>query len=59
MTVIDGIEIECLNYKVNDIKLAIKNNEPIEEKLNIIIIISNPCLYKRRYILINEFIKRI
>ena len=59
MTVIDGIEIDCLNYKVNDIKLAIKNNEPIEEKLNVIIIISNPCLYKRRYILINEFIKRI
>ena len=59
MTVIDGIEIDCLYYKMNDIKLAIKNNEPIEEKLNVIIIISNPCLYKRRYILLNEFIKRI
>ena len=59
MTVIDGTEIDCLNYKMNDIKFAIKNNEPIEEKLNVIIIISNPCLYKRRYILINEFVKRI
>ena len=39
----------------NDIKFAIRNNEPIEEKINVIIIISNPCLYKRRYILINEF----
>jgi hypothetical protein len=59
MTVIDGIEIDCLNYKMNDIKFSIKNNELIEEKLNVIIIISNPCLYKRRYILINEFVKRI
>jgi hypothetical protein len=56
MTVIDGIEIDCLYYKMNDIKFAIKNNEPIEEKLNVIITISNPCLYKRRYILLNEFI---
>ena len=59
MTVIDGVEIDCLSYKMNDIKFAIKNNEPIEEKLNVIVIISNPCLYKRRYILLNEFIKRI
>ena len=59
MTVIDGIEIDCLNYKINDIKFAIKNNDPIEEKLNLIVIISNPCLYKRRYILLSEFVRRI
>ena len=59
MTVIDGIEIVCLYYKMNDIKFSIKNNEPIEDKLHVIIIISNPCFYKRRYILINEFVKRI
>ena len=59
MTIINGIEIDNINYKVNDIKYAIANNEPIEKKLNVIIVISNPCLYARRYILAREFIKRI
>ena len=35
MTVINGIEILDIDYKPNDIKYAIKNNEPIEEKLNV------------------------
>jgi len=59
MTVINGIEIDNINYKINDIKYAIKNNDPIEDKLNLIVVISNPCLYARRYILLKEFIKRI
>jgi hypothetical protein len=59
MTVINGIEIDNINYKINDIKYAIKNNEPIENKLNVIIVISNPCLYAKRYILLKEFVKRI
>lgn len=59
MTVINGIEIDDINYKVNDIKYAISNNECIEEKLNVIIVISNPCLYAKRYILLKEFVKRI
>lgn len=59
MTVINGIEIDNINYKVNEIKLAISNNDPIEEKLNVIIVISNPCLYAKRYILLKEFVKRI
>jgi len=59
MTVINGIEIDNINYKVNDIKLAISNNDPIEAKLNVIIVISNPCLYAKRYILLKEFVKRI
>ena len=58
MTVINGIEIDNIHYKLNDIKYAITNNEPIEEKLNVIIVISNPCLYARRYILLKEFVKR-
>lgn len=57
MTIIKGIET-IIDYKANDIKLAIKNNEPIEEKLNVILVISNPCLYARRYILLKEFVKR-
>ena len=59
MTVINGIEIDNINYKLNDIKYAITNNHPIEKKLNIIIVISNPCLYAKRYILLREFVKRI
>ena len=59
MTIINNIEIDNITYKVNDLKYAISNNEPIEEKLNVIIVISNPCLYAKRYILCKEFIKRI
>jgi hypothetical protein len=59
MTIINGIEIDDIDYKLNDIKYAILNNDPIEDKLNIIIAISNPCQYARRYILLKEFVKRI
>jgi hypothetical protein len=59
MTVINGIEIDNINYKINEIKHAISNNDPIEDKLNVIIVISNPCLYAKRYILLKEFVKRI
>ena len=58
MTVINGIEIDNIDYKVNDIKYAIQNNDPIEDKLHVILVISNPCLYAKRYILFREFIKR-
>jgi hypothetical protein len=59
MTVIDGIEIDCIDYKLNDIKYAIQNNDPIEDKLHVIVVISNPCLYATRYKLFNEFIRRL
>ena len=59
MTIINGIDIDDINYKINDIKYAISNNTPIEDKLNVIIVISNPCLYTKRYILLKEFVKRI
>ena len=46
---------------INSIKLNMyhirKNTEPIEDKLNVIIVISNPCLYKKRYVLAQDFIK--
>jgi hypothetical protein len=35
------------------------NNDPIEEKLHVVIVVSNPQLYKSRYRLAQEFIKRI
>jgi hypothetical protein len=59
MTVINGIEIDCIHYETNPIRDAIKNNEPLENKLHVIAVISNPCLYGKRYKLINEFITRI
>jgi len=51
-------ECDIVNFKENCIKGAIKNNSPIEEKLNVIIVISNPCMYSRRIVLLQEFVKR-
>ena len=59
MTIINNIEIDNIEYTINSTKMAIANNNPIEEKLNVIIVISNPCLYAKRYILLKEFVKRI
>lgn len=59
MTVINGIEIDDINFKVNELKLALNNNNPIEDKLNVIVVISNPCLYARRYQLFNQFVNKI
>jgi hypothetical protein len=58
MTIINGIEIDDIYFSKNELKESINNNEPIEEKLNVIIVISNPCQFARRYILAREFIKR-
>lgn len=59
MTIINNIEINNINFTINSTKMAIANNNPLEEKLNVIIVISNPCLYAKRYILLKEFVKRI
>ena len=59
MTIINGIEIDDITIYKNNIKETIINNDPIENKLHVIIVISNPCLYARRYILAREFIKRM
>ena len=59
MTVINGIEIDDIDYKINDIKFALHNNIPIEDKLNVIVVISNPCLYATRYKLLNQFVNRM
>lgn len=58
MTIINGIEIDYISYTKNEMKEAIQNNDPIEEKLHVIAVVSNPCLYARRYILMKEFINR-
>ena len=57
MTVINNLEIDALEFKRNEIKDAIRNNDPIEEKLHVSIVVSNPCLYAKRYLLANQFKK--
>jgi hypothetical protein len=59
MTIINGIEIDNIRYNKNYIKEAIDNNDPIEKKLHVIAVVSNPCLFAKRYILMKEFINRI
>jgi hypothetical protein len=59
MTVINNIEIDNIQYTRNEMKEAIINNDPIDNKLHVIVTISNPCLYARRYILMKEFINRM
>jgi len=56
---IAAVKTDDDNLRPCEIKDAIYNNDPIEEKLNVIAVISNPCLYARRYKLFNEFIKRM
>jgi len=59
MTIINGIEIDDITSTVNEIKQAIQLNEPLSQKLHVIAVISNPCLYATRYILMREFIQRM
>jgi hypothetical protein len=58
MTIINGIEIDSKIFK-NDIRDAIRNNDPIEHDLHVIAVVNNPCLFAKRYILMNEFINRM
>lgn len=46
-------------YIDNEIRLAILNNEPIDNILHVIVVVSNPCLYKKRYLLANKFIRKL
>lgn len=59
MTIVKGVELDNYTYNKNELKLVIKNNNPIEEKLHVIAVISNPCLYLRRYILFKQFLLRM
>jgi hypothetical protein len=59
MTVINGIEIDHIDYRPNNIKAAIRNNTPIDTTLHVVIVVSNPCLYASRYKLAREFLHRM
>ena len=59
MTVINNIEIDDINYSPNSVRASIINNDPIEDRLHVVIVVSNPGNFASRYILAREFIKRI
>ena len=59
MTVINGIEIDDIYIRHDEIRDAIINNDPIDTTLHVIMVLSNPCQYARRYILAREFIARM
>ena len=59
MTIINGIEIDHIEYTLNPVKAGIANNAVIEEKLHVVIVMSNPANFATRYILTKEFIKRM
>jgi len=58
MTVINGIEIDNVRSICNEMNQAIENNNPLSPSLHVIIVVSNPCQYAKRFILAREFIKR-
>ena len=56
---INGIEIDNIEYEKDVIRSAILNNTPIDSVLHVVAVLSNPCQYARRYILAREFIQRM
>ena len=50
------MNLGLINDNTKDLLL---NNNPIDDKLHVIIVVSNPCDYKIRYKLTNEFIERM
>lgn len=57
MTVIEGIRVDLPLQ--NRVKNSIAHNEPLDEVLHVIMVVSNPCEFKRRYQLAREFILRM
>ena len=52
-------DISKFHYTPNDIRQAILHNKKLEKKLHMIICISNPCQYVRRFDLARRFIQTI
>jgi len=60
MTVIKlSLDNIIIDNKTNLTKETILNNEPIEEHLHVICVVSNTCLYKKRYELAIKFIRKM
>lgn len=48
-----------VTFPSHDTRLTIRNNVPIDDILHVVAVISNPCQFKRRFQLAQEFIYRI
>ena len=59
MTIINGIESLEVKVRTSEVKYALLNNENLEEKLHVIMVVSNPCLYKKRWELAKKFINHM
>jgi len=59
MTLINGIEVDVLRQPRNACVDAVRNNEPLDEVLHVIVVNSNPCGYARRIKLAREFLLRM
>ena len=59
MTVNKCIKLDIQELSHNPITDAIINNLPLEDKLHVIAVVSNPCLFTKRYKLMKEFIYRM
>jgi hypothetical protein len=59
MTVINGIEIDAIEYDTNLTKQALANNEPIDDTLHVVAVVSNPAMFARRFILTKQFLRRM
>lgn len=59
MTIVDGVEIDNITYNSKNIKKAIQQNDLLEDKLHVVMVISNPCQYQSRYRLAKEYVKRM
>jgi hypothetical protein len=57
MTVFEGIELDIPTR--NRVKDSIKFNDPLDDVLHVIMVVSNPCNYFRRYQLARQFILRM
>lgn len=59
MTLDNNSNMNVVYCPEHSIKSAIMNNTPIESKLHVVIVVSNPCEFKKRYKLAIEFMERI
>lgn len=59
MTIINGIEIDVKPCDPDSTRTALLNNDPLDTHLHVIAVVSNPCMFARRYILAREFIARM
>lgn len=57
MTVLDGIELDV--HTRNYTKEAIQHNDPLDTHLHVVMVVSNPCFFKRRYALARQFMLRM